>query len=376
METEALVAKVHIATANSLQPTVDAASGDVCDDLQAISIFLDSYSRKSPHTVRSYEKECLRFHLWLKATRDPSPVLLPNVTVQDINAYLSFLENPQPFSTEFLTAHGWKHQPFRKRLSDESVKLCLTVLHKLFTSLRELRASANLPYCMFNPVKLAHAGSSTTTELDEVEEALTAQEWASVRAVIEELPKSTARELKHYHRARWIFQLLYRAFLRRDEAANLRMNSFELTRDGWVIRLIGKGAKKAKIVATAALVDELTIYRISLGMTALPSPSETSPAILAVTGKNKGVTAQTIYLLCMTIYEMAAKKMESIDKTAAARLRQATPHWMRHTGVTHAMESGVGPRYVQAQARHSSLNVTARYDHKERIAWRQNIEKM
>ena len=40
------------------------------------------------------------------------------------------------------------------------------------------------------------------------------------------------------------------------------------------------------------------------------------------------------------------------------------------------MEMGVDPRYAQAQAqaqaqaRHSSLNITARYDHKKRQAWR------
>ena len=34
------------------------------------------------------------------------------------------------------------------------------------------------------------------------------------------------------------------------------------------------------------------------------------------------------------------------------------------------MEMGVDPRYVQAQARHSSLHITARYDHKKRQAWR------
>ena len=66
-------------------------------------------------------------------------------------------------------------------------------------------------------------------------------------------------------------------------------------------------------------------------------------------------------MLCKVIFDKAANRMETDDPAAAARLRQATPHWMRHTGVTHAMESGASPRYVQAQARHSSLNVTAKY---------------
>jgi site-specific recombinase XerD len=80
------------------------------------------------------------------------------------------------------------------------------------------------------------------------------------------------------------------------------------------------------------------------------------------------------------IFDQAANRMETDDPAAAAaaasRLRQATPHWMRHTGVTHAMESGASPRYVQAQARHSSLNVTAKYDHQVRRAWRADLERM
>ena len=360
----------------SIEINAEVLTGEVADDLQAIQIFLASYSRKSSHTTRSYEKECFRFLLWLKGTRTPSAVMLPSVTVQDINEYLDFVANPRPFSEPFLKFHGWDHQPFRKSLGSESVKHCITVLHKMFASLRELRAEKNQPYCTFNPVRLAHQGIAGTKEEDEIEEALTPEEWEAVQAVIEELPRKTERELKHYHRARWVFQLLYRAFLRRDEAAKLTMSAFESSSDGWNIRLIGKGNKKARIIATKKLIAELQIYRTSLGLSPLPSPGESRPAILAVTGKDKGLTNQAIYLLCKVIFDKASARLSENDPAAAARLRQATPHWMRHTGVTHAMESGAGPRYVQAQARHSSLNITAKYDHQARKAWRANLDKM
>ena len=370
-------AEFEMIPAQPALPTVEVLSGDVSDDAHAIQIFLDSYARRSVHTIRSYEKECYRFLLWLKATRDPTPAMLPAVAVQDINDYLAFLANPRPFAASFLKAHGWEHQPFRKALADESVKHCITVLYKLFASLRELRAAGGLPYCMFNPVKLAHSGIAGSSNPDDVvEEALTQAEWDAVQAVIEALPRETARDVKHYHRARWVFQLLYRAFLRRDEAAKLTMGSFEASPDGWNLRLVGKGNKKAKIVVTKKLINELRIYRESLGLPPLPSPGEARPAILAVTGKDKGVTDQAIYLLCKVIFDQAANRMETDDPAAASRLRQATPHWMRHTGVTHAMESGASPRYVQAQARHSSLNVTAKYDHQVRRAWRADLERM
>lgn len=155
------------------------------------------------------------------------------------------------------------------------------------------------------------------------------------------------------------------------------MGSFEASPEGWSIRLVGKGGKKTKIIATDKLMSELRLYRQTLGLPALPSPGEQRPAIMAITGKEKGVTAQAIYLICGVIYERAAElAKERGDTAAATRLSVATPHWMRHTGITHAMEAGVNPRYVMAQARHSSLNVTARYDHQERRAWRADLGKV
>jgi site-specific recombinase XerD len=368
--------KFEIVPAKSALPAVEVLTGEVADDTEAIRVFINSYSRKSAHTVRSYGKECYRFLLWLKATRDPSPAMLPAVTVQDINDYLDFVANPRPFSESFLETHGWEHQPFRKALASESMKHCITVLYKMFSALRELRAAGNLPYCMFNPLKLAHDGISGGDQDDEIEEALTDPEWEAVQAVVEDLPRETERDVKHYHRARWVMQLLYRAFLRRAEAAKLKMGSFEASAEGWNIRFVGKGAKKAKIIATNKLIEELKVYRTSLGLPPLPSPGETRPAILAVTGKDKGLGDQAIYLLCKVLFDKAADRIEATDPVGAQRLRKATPHWMRHTGVTHALEAGANPRYVQAQARHSSLNVTAKYDHQERRAWRRDMEMM
>ena len=111
----------------------------ITDDVSAIRAFLDTYSKKSRHTTRSYEKECYRFLVWLRARRPPAPDLLPEVVTQDINDYLLFLENPRPFDHEYLLSQGWKHQPFRKPLSTESVKHTLTVLFRMFTAMRELR---------------------------------------------------------------------------------------------------------------------------------------------------------------------------------------------------------------------------------------------
>lgn len=52
---------------------------------------------------------------------------------------------------------------------------------------------------------------------------------------------------------------------------------------------------------------------------------------------------------------MAAALVKDEHERAAQRLLMASPHWMRHTGVSHTMEAGVDTQYEQAQARHSML---------------------
>ena len=347
--------------------------GDVIDDAHAIEIFLGGYSRHSEHTVRAYESETKRFLLWIKSSRQPSPTLLPLVSVDDVNKYLDFLQNPRPFHEDFLKKHGYNHQPFKGPLSSGSVKQKITILHSFFHAMRNLRGAGNQPYCLFNPVVLAHEGSRNQAQ-EEMEEALSPEEMQAVFAAIEDLPRETARDMAHYHRARWIFEFLQHTYMRREEAVTLKMSAFEPSPDGWTIRVHGKGGKNSKIICTEALLAELKVYRESLGLTAIPAVGESRPVIMAVTGKDKSVTAQALYLVCKVIFEMAAARLEASNQHSAARLRKASPHWMRHTGISSAMERGVSPRYVQAQARHSSLTTTSRYDHKDRKAWRQELE--
>lgn len=342
------------------------------NDEQAIEVFLDGLARRSAHTVRSYRKECSRFILWLRASLpNPSSRMLPSVTVQEINRYIDFTQNPRSFSKAYLESQGWRQQPFRKPLSSGSLNLCITILHRMFEALRELRTHEDEPYCKFNPVKLAHQGIKSM-QLEDIEQALSDDEWQLVLHTIEQLPREKPVELQHYHRSRWLFHLLYRAFLRREEAAQLTMGCFQATPDGWLICFTGKGNKKAKIVATNTLMDELRLYRESLNLPSTPSYEENDmPAVMGLRGNKQPITSQAIYLICKAIFQRAAALADEQGNTAAAtRLRKASPHWMRHTGISHTMEAGVSPRYVQAQARHSSLNITARYDHKEKKAWR------
>lgn len=365
-----------VVTADGPLAKVDRLTTLMDDDLDALNGFLSNYKSGPANTLRAYAKECHRFHLWLKRTiPDSRQPLFPQVTPEHLNAYKTFALDYPVFPVAFLHHHGYKEQPFRSALSESSLKHAMSILQKMFSNFRNRLGRDRQPFCAINPFESVSKVKPKKRDEDLTYKALTDEEWEAVLAAIEDLPRQTDRDRQHYHRARWIMQLLYRAFLRRNEAATLTMDCFIPGPDGWELKVVGKGSDK-RIIATTALMDELRLYRTSLGMSPYPLPNETTPAIMAVTGKERGVTAQAIYLICKVIYDKAADLIEPTNGHSALRLRTMSPHSMRHTGVSHSMDAGVNPRHVQAQARHASLTMTARYDHKGKRAWREDFDKL
>lgn len=348
---------------------------EVMSDERAIAVYLRQYDRHSPHTQRANASEARRFLLWVRARHGNHERLLPGVTPEDVADYLAFLRAPTPYSEVFLKMQGWSHPPLKGPLQDKSLKRAIAMLHHMYATFRDLRGAGGAPYAPFNPFAVAHRGSRAIQAPAKVARFLPQAQLRHVFGLIEALPRGTAREIKHYHRARWVTQLLYRAYLRRDEAARLRMDQFEraLDGEGWVINLVGKGQREGAVAVTPQLLAELTRYRRSLGLAALPVFGERLPAILPITGPVRHLNDKAIYRLCKELFGRTAALLEAEDPRGAARLRQASTHWMRHTGITHDMESGVAPRYVQAQARHASLTMTSKYDHQDARAQREAL---
>ena len=51
----------------------------------------------------------------------------------------------------------------------------------------------------------------------------------------------------------------------------------------------------------------------------------------------------------------------------AEKLRRATPHWLRHTHATHALQGGAELTTVRDNLRHASLATTSMYLHSDDI---------
>ena len=57
------------------------------------------------------------------------------------------------------------------------------------------------------------------------------------------------------------------------------------------------------------------------------------------------------------------------------KLRAASAHWGRHTGITAKLDSGMNERFVQKDARHTDARTTQRYIHEEEERWHDEAQK-
>jgi integrase len=75
-------------------------------------------------------------------------------------------------------------------------------------------------------------------------------------------------------------------------------------------------------------------------------------------------------LFVQAALSLPAKQIHKADK-----LRKASAHWGRHTGITEKVNAGIHERFVQKDARHSDARTTRRYIHEEEDRWHDEAQK-
>jgi hypothetical protein len=101
-------------------------------------------------------------------------------------------------------------------------------------------------------------------------DAVPAEHWGAVKAMIESMPTATERETAHAARARWLFSLLYIGALGVSEICVTTMAGFFVRRgagaaERWWLEVTGKDSKVRLVPVTAELLAELIRYRQQLG---------------------------------------------------------------------------------------------------------------
>ncbi|BCZ85079.1 hypothetical protein PTKU64_87540 [Paraburkholderia terrae] len=360
------------------------------NDLEAIRAWLARFADKQT-TFDSYRKEAERLLLWsLVQLGKP----LSSLTHEDCLRYQRFLADPQPAATWIANAGaggGRKHprgdarwRPFHGPLSPASVRQAMVILNVLFSWL------VQAGYLAGNPLALSR--QRTRKVAPRITRYLEPGLWQAVKDSIASMPQDTSRERARYHRARWLFTLLYLGGLRIAEVSGNTMGQFFVRPDvdgtmRWWLTVHGKGDRERLVPATRELMTELSRYRQSLGMTALPSPNEATPLLVpigsttdATAMKAKGrratdgghtvaprpLTRAAVHTIVKDVFARAAGRLRERGSEYAARadlLEKASAHWLRHTAGSHMVDHQVDLRHVRDTFGHASLTTTSIYLH-------------
>ncbi|MDP2794789.1 MAG: site-specific integrase [Sulfurisoma sp.] len=350
-------------------------------DFEAIRCFLGEYDR-SPGTLRIYQRETERLLLWaLVECGKP----LSSLNRQDFEGYLNFLADPQPSQLWCgpkidRTSDTW--HPFVGPLSESAVLTAMAAINSLMRYLTDAGYIAGNPLGLIRQrrrkMAMENSGSplavSTTDETEKVERFLDGEMWAAVTQAIENMPQTNDQECAEYERARFIAAVLYMLAPRAGELESHRMNSFREERGRWWWHVVGKGGKKAKVPVADDMLQALMRYRKFLGLSSVPKRTENTPILVSLKDRSP-ITARRLNQILKRIFFAAAELLPPESDYKKEKLRAASAHWGRHTGITAKIDSGITERYVQKDARHSDARTTQRYIHEEEERWHDEAQK-
>lgn len=350
-------------------------------DAEAIRCFLGEYDR-SPGTLRIYQRETERLLLWGLVECGKS---LSSLNRQDFEGYLNFLADPQPAQLWCgpkidRKSDAWR--PFVGPLSESAVLTAMAAINSLMRYLTDAGYLAGNPLGLIRQrrrkMAVETAGSplaiSTTDETEKVERFLDEEMWAAVTKAVEAMPQFSEQQCAEYERARFVCAVLYMLAPRAGELESHRMNSFREERGRWWWHVVGKGGKKAKVPVADDMLQALVRYRKFLGLTAVPKRTETTPILVSLKDRSP-ITARRLNQILKRIFYSAADLLPPESDYKKEKLRAASAHWGRHTGITAKIDSGITERYVQKDARHSDARTTQRYIHEEEEQWHDEAQK-
>lgn len=359
-------------------PLVTADRGhlaDCPDDLRAVARWLARH-KDSPHTLAAYRTHIERFLLFLGRERGKA---LSAASPEDLNAFDDLLQAPQRWPHWYAEAPfertdpRWR--PLTRPLTGRSRYYAVAVVSRCY------RWLVQVGYLRRNPVAASSAQTRAPQRSPVQERYLDAELWHALQATIAALPQATAAQRARYHRARWVFSALYATLARASELTAARMGDlYPVRRPGgtqWWWRVHGKHRRAQddadEVPVPRALIDELAVYRRHLGLPAQPEPGEQTPLVVGLYPRRDGwrpLHRSTLHRLVKAVTHAAAERLEAEDPDGAERLRRASAHWLRHTGITHRLDAGWTLKDLQPVSRHADLRSLGVYAHagRDRLA--------
>jgi len=330
------------------------------NDYAAVSAWIDRHEAAT--TRRAYTKEVERLLLWAVIERDKP---LSSLTAEDATAYRAFLRAPSPrgrwIGPPRPRASGeWR--PFAGSLSANSIKYALSVIGAMYRWLVEQG------YLLANPFSGMKVRGATASKPLDAQRMFSQGEWALVRVIADGLEWSYGWRKDAAQRARFLLDFCYATGLRASEFTGAVLGNIEINdrEEAW-LHLVGKGAKPGRVAVPPLARAALDQYLIQRGLPVSPSRWDpATPVFARLDGEAPtALTPNRLWSIVKRFFENAADVLRTHNPALAEKLCRATPHWMRHTHATHALERGAELTTVRDNLRHASIGTTSTYLHSD-----------
>lgn len=363
----------------------DIPANDVASDYRHTCQFLRAY-RGSAETFKSYRREIERLLQWSWFIHKKT---LKALRRSDLEMFLEFCQEPPKqwigikHVTRFIDQDGLRianpsWRPFVVTISKKahrdgkvpdvaSFVLSQSALQAIFAILSSyFNYLEQEEYTFGNPIAQIrqkskflrkHHGKKTIRRLSELQ-------WAYI---IETAELMAVENPELHERTLFIMNALFAMYLRISElAASTRwipqMGHFYKDIDAnWWFKTVGKGNKERDISVSDAMLTSLKRYRISLGLTSLPSPGEATPLVPKAIGKGPINGTRYIRKIVQDCFDRSIERLKADGFIEDAEMiMAATVHWLRHTGISEDVK--IRPReHVRDDAGHSSSAITDQY---------------
>lgn len=338
------------------------------NDHEAIQAWLKTRAT-NPNTERAYRREAERLLLWAVLEK---AVPLSSLTVDDMTDYRDWLvalgrtppeqwrwavDQERWIGKRYVQRWSKEWKPFDGPLSHQSQAQSFTVLKSMFEWMAKVRYLDSNPLeAVAKPKLLLGADKIPDVELTH---ALTKPQMKYVFDYLHRLPVDS-----RVARLRFIVAFAYATGMRLSELASAKtthLYSVPLkTRLGvrWMLKVLGKGGKVRPVPMPSGVMLALREY-----FQFRDANLEGEEFLIGrLKGKTEGrIDPTIIYKTLRDFFREVAWDMRDNGHTEdAAKIEQATTHWLRHTRGSHSAES-MPTNMIQKLLGHASLATTSIY---------------
>ena len=217
-------------------------------------------------------------------------------------------------------------------------------------------------FCIGNPAQIAKKDCRHFIIDSQVKEIkrLTGSQWQFVLDTAVEM----ADENPVFERNLFVIASLKTLFLRISELSERpnwspTMGHFWQDDDeNWWLKIFGKSRKLRDITVPIDFLPFLERYRASRGLLGLPASNENSILVEKVRGQG-GMTSRHLRRIVQSVFDQAHDNMRrSEGENKALKLKEASAHWLRHTGASMEIERGRPLKDISEDLGHASMATT------------------